>query len=276
MLPTKEIYGRPIKSLGQNFLTNRDIAVAEAAHSYDKTVLEIGPGYGILTKELCKHAKKVVAVEKDANLYRFLKNEIKSRKLKIINKDFFKATAQEIEKESVEIVIANIPYNLSSKVIEWLFDNSKQAVLCLQKEFVEHMQASPGTENYSRLSVMSSLCFSITKILDVSRGNFYPAPKVDSAIIYMRPRQVKISEREKMLINLMMQHKNKTIRNALIDSHRYLKMDKPEIAQKIDGMENLSERAYKLTPEKMLEAARVAGKLLHKGLAKSRPVLRDK
>src|SRR5690349_21760406 len=134
MAAVSEIYGRPIKSLGQNFLKNRDVAIAEAAHSYEKVVLEIGPGYGILTKELCKHAKRVIAVEKDANLYRFLTNEIKSKKLKLINKDFFKASDEELETEKIDIVIANIPYNLSSKVVEWLFTNSKQAVLCLQKE----------------------------------------------------------------------------------------------------------------------------------------------
>ncbi|MDE1869483.1 MAG: ribosomal RNA small subunit methyltransferase A [Candidatus Micrarchaeota archaeon] len=264
MSAVNEIYGRPIKSLGQNFLKNRDIAIAEAAHSHGKIVLEIGPGYGILTGELCRHAKKVIAIEKDANLYKFLQSEIKSRKLKLINKDFFKASDEEIETESIDIMIANIPYNLSSKVVEWLFSNSKQAVLCLQKEFVEHMRASCDTENYSRLSVMSELCFSMTKILDVSRGNFYPVPKVDSAVIYLKPRDVRISEREKMLIGLMMQHKNKTIRNALIDSHRYLKMKKPEIAEKIKGLALISERAYKLPPKKILEVAKSAGKVLKK------------
>ncbi|HVA82670.1 MAG TPA: 16S rRNA (adenine(1518)-N(6)/adenine(1519)-N(6))-dimethyltransferase RsmA [Candidatus Aquilonibacter sp.] len=262
MASINEIYGRPIKSLGQNFLKNQDIAIAEAAHSYDKVVLEIGPGYGILTKELCKHAKRVIAVEKDANLYRFLKNEIKSKKLNLIHKDFFKASDEELDTDKIEIVIANIPYNLSSKVIEWLFANSKQAVLCLQKEFVEHMRAKCDTENYSRLSVMSELCFSMTKILDVSRGNFYPVPKVDSAVIYLKPRQVKISQSEKRLINLMMQHKNKTMRNALVDSHKYLNLKKPEIAEKISGIELITERAYKLQPQKILEVAKMASKLL--------------
>lgn len=262
MSEISEIYGRPIKSLGQNFLKNRDVAIAEAAHSYEKTVLEIGPGYGILTKELCKHAKKVVAVEKDANLYHFLKNEIKSKKLKLINKDFFKTSDEEIGTEDIDIVISNIPYNLSSKVVEWLFAHSKQAVLCLQKEFVEHMRASCDTENYSRLSVMSELCFSMTKILDVSRGNFYPVPKVDSAVIYLKPRQVKISEREKQLISLMMQHKNKTIRNALIDSHSYLKMRKPQITEAIKDIDNVTQRAYKLDPQQILAVARLASSAL--------------
>ncbi|MDE1851051.1 MAG: hypothetical protein KGH54_04675, partial [Candidatus Micrarchaeota archaeon] len=153
-------------------------------------------------------------------------------------------------------MISNIPYNLSSKVIDWLLDHSMQAVLCLQKEFVEHMRAECNSESYSRLSVMSSLCFSITKIMDVSRGNFYPVPKVDSAIIYIKPKQFRPSEQEREKINLMMQHKNKRIRNALTDSHRYLRMEKSQIAEKIKRIEGINERAYKLGPQQILGIAR--------------------
>lgn len=257
MAPISEMYARPVKSLGQNFLTNKDIAIAEAAHSNDKIVLEMGPGYGILTKELCKHAKKVISVEKDANLARFLKSEIKSRNFKLVSKDFFKATKDDLETETVDIMIANIPYNLSSRTIEWLFDNSKQAVLCLQKEFVEHMRAKCDTEKYSRLSVMSELCFSITKIIDVSRGNFYPIPRVDSAVIYLKPKKVSISKMQKEMIALMMQHKNKQIRNSIIDSHRYLKMTKPQISSSIEKLgDKINQRAYKLPPQEILEIAR--------------------
>lgn len=256
MLGKTDMYAAPKKSLGQNFLKNEEIAIAEAVHGDGKNVLELGPGYGILTKELCKRAKKVVAVEKDSNLYKLLGIEIRSKRLTLINKDFFKATDEELDAKNIDIMISNVPYNLSSKVIDWLLAHSMQAVLCLQKEFVEHMRAECNNENYSRLSVMSSLCFSMTKIMDVSRGNFYPVPKVDSAIIYIKPRQFRPNEQEREKINLMMQHKNKQIRNALIDSHRYLKMDKSAIAKRIEGIEGITARAYKLEPEQILEIAR--------------------
>jgi len=256
MLGKTDMYAAPKKSLGQNFLKNEEIAIAEAVHGEDKNVLELGPGYGILTKQLCKRAKKVVAVEKDGNLYRLLEMEVRSKKLTLINKDFFKATDEELGAKNTDIMISNVPYNLSSKVIDWLLDHSMQAVLCLQKEFVDHMRAECNNENYSRLSVMSSLCFSMTKIMDVSRGNFYPVPKVDSAVIYIKPKQFRPTEQEREKINLMMQHKNKQIRNALIDSHSYLKMEKSQIAERIKGIEGISERAYKLTPTQILDIAR--------------------
>ncbi len=260
------MYTRPIKSLGQNFLKNEDIARAEAVHAHGKKVLELGPGYGILTRELCREAKKVIAVEKDANLYRMLKGEIKSKKLKLINKDFFKVDDDELETDTIDIMIANVPYNLSSKVIEWLLEHSMQAVLCLQKEFVEHMLAKCDTPRYSRLSVMSELSFSVTKIMDVSRGNFYPVPRVDSAIIYLKPKQAKVSEEEARLISLLMQHKNKRLRNALIDSHSYLGMEKAQIieATKSISKEQLEQRAYKLSPTQILETVKKIEKVLQK------------
>ncbi|MDE1855848.1 MAG: ribosomal RNA small subunit methyltransferase A [Candidatus Micrarchaeota archaeon] len=264
MLGGTQMYARPIKALGQNFLKNETVAIAEAAHSYQKNVLEIGPGYGVLTKQLCKHASRVVAVEKDANLCRFLRTEVKSKRLRLINKDFFKATDEELQAADTDIMIANVPYNLSSKIIEWLLAHSMQAVLCLQKEFVQHMHAQCGTENYSRLSVMSSLCFSMTKIMDVPRGNFYPVPRVDSAVIYIKPKQQKVGKEEAQMINLLMQHKNKRVRNALIDSHRYLGMDKQVIASAIKNIDHGDERAYKLEPKQILEVAQQAIKALQK------------
>ena len=266
MLDNKQMYGRPIKSLGQNFLKNESIAEAEAVHGHGKRVLELGPGYGVLTKLLCKQAKSVVAVEKDANLYRFLKSEITSKKLKLINKDFFKATDEELGADQIEIMISNVPYNLSSKVIDWLLSHSMQAVLCLQKEFVEHMRAKCDTDNYTRLSVMTELCFSMTKIMDVPRGNFFPIPKVDSAIIYIKPKSTMVvTQRQREILSLLMQHKKKRLRNALIDSHSYLKMEKSQILKSVESLgKELNERTFKRNPYELLEITKKIEKALQK------------
>ena len=250
------------KSLGQVFLVNPSIAEAEAAHSYDKTVIEIGPGPGILTNALCKHAKRVIAVERDSMMCTILKHNVKSSRLKLINKDFFDTTDQELELHSVDILIANIPYNLSSAVIGWLAEKRMQAVLCLQKEFVEHMLASPDTRNYSKLSVTTSLMFKVTKIMNVPKGNFRPIPKVDSVVIYMKPKDVKIDERTLFLIGLIMQHKKKTVYNAILDSHSYLELEKKELGELCTGISGRNDRVFKLHPERILEIARQLKDLL--------------
>ncbi len=253
---------RTKKSLGQVFLVNSGIAEAEAAHSYDKTVIEIGPGPGILTNALCRNAKKVIAVEKDSDMCTILKHHVKSKRLKLINKDFFDATDEELELGKVDIVIANIPYNLSSKIIDWLGEKNMQAVLCLQKEFVEHMLAVPDTRSYSRLSVTTSLMFKVTKIMSVPKGNFRPIPKVDSTIIYMKPKEVKMEKRALGMIGLIMQHKKKTVMNAIQDSHSYLGKEKKELSQICAGISHRNERVFKLGPQEILKVATELDSLL--------------
>jgi len=244
------------KRLGQNFLISERIAIAEAVHASGKKVLEIGPGYGILTKELCKRAKHVTAVEKDPYLYNTLKSSLSCRKLDLINCDFFDLNKETIEKiKNSDIMISNIPYNLSSKVIGFLAENSMQAVLCLQKEFIEHMLAKSGTEKYSRLSVYSQLSFSMTKIMDVSKGNFRPMPKVDSAIIYLKPKGNKISKDIAYIISMLMQHKKKELRNALVDSCESLGISKEKARNIANSIEKQNKRVYKMDPEEILQAA---------------------
>jgi 16S rRNA (adenine1518-N6/adenine1519-N6)-dimethyltransferase len=253
-MPTPIFYKRK-KRLGQVFLVNGGIAIAEAVHGLGKNVLELGPGKGILTKELCNNAKKVVAVEKDSGLYTLLKHEIKSKNLILINKDFFKATEDEIGLKDTDIMISNIPYNLSSKTIEWLSRKRMQAVLCLQKEFVDHMLAKPDTRNYSKLSVMTSLMFRVVRIMDVKRGNFRPVPKVDSVIVYIKPKGAEIPESTLSIIGFLMQHKKKTLRNALLDSASSIKAERKRLLQIADSLEKKGERVFKLSPEEILKTA---------------------
>lgn len=243
--------------MGQVFLVNRDIAMNEAEHAYEKTVLEIGPGHGILTLELCKKAKKVIAVEKDKLLYDELKRNYNLENLQLINADFLDLTDKDVDYSSIDIVISNIPYVISSEVIAWLVKYKKEAVLCLQKEFVEHMMAASGTRKYTKLSVFSSLALSISEIMVVDKGNFNPIPSIDSEIIYIRPKQGNnISEEEWKVINALMQHKKKTVRRAILDSESYLNTGK-KIADMISQEENYSKRrVFSMSPEELLVLAR--------------------
>ena len=178
----------------------------------------------------------------------------------LINKDFFKATKDELELKKMDIMIANVPYSLSSSVIEFLAENRLEAVLCLQKEFVDHMLAQYDSEKYSRLSVMSQLQFRMYVIMKVPRKNFWPKPKVDSCVIYLKPLDVKISERESGIINALMQHKKKSVRNAIMDSEKYFGLGKEklwELAALGDGR-----KLFKLPPDEILDLAKRIGKLL--------------
>ncbi len=256
MLVKTGMFVRPKKSLGQNFLVNEKVVEAEAVHGVGKNVLEMGPGYGILTKMLCLKAKRVVAVERDQNLFKHLKAEIKSRKLKLINADFFDVSDADLELSDTDILISNIPYALSSKTIEWLSEKDMQAVLCLQKEFVEHMLAKEDTRKYSKLSVITSLSFSVTKIMDVPKGNFRPMPKVDSALIYVKPKGAQITALEMAVISALMQHKKKTVRSALIDSHSHLGRSKEQLSKIADTLDGKEQRLFKMRPHEILSLAK--------------------
>lgn len=250
------MYMRPVKRFGQNFLVNGAIARIEAAHAIGRGVIEIGPGYGILTKELCKVADSVIAVERDRSLFRHLKSAIKSRKLTLINADFFGVPGDEIIRTGNEILISNVPYNLSSKTIEWLAEKGIEAVLCLQKEFVDRMLAKHGSDDYSRLSVTTSLMFSVTRIINVGRGNFRPMPKVDSAIVYMKPKKSAVSREDLRIIGLLMQHKNKTLKKAVVDSRRSICSNERAVVSLSDTLKLKSSRVFALSPDELLGVSR--------------------
>lgn len=242
------------KFMGQNFLINRDIAAAEAKYANGLQVVEIGPGLGILTRELCRTAKSVVAVEKDNRLFGILESELHSKKLRLINGDFFSIDPKELGK--IDIMVSNIPYNLSSKTVYWIGKMGIPALICIQKEFADHMTAKAGTRDYSRLSVMSSLLFRVHQIKDVPRGDFYPMPKVDSCIVYLSPLNTNINEKVSHVISLMMIHKKKRLRNALVDSSKELGISKQQARLIAENTGHSDSRPFQLEPSAILDIAR--------------------
>ena len=124
------------------------------------------------------------------------------------------------------------------------------------------MLAVPDTRSYSRLSVTTSLMFKVTKIMSVPKGNFRPIPKVDSTIIYMKPKEVKMEKRALGMIGLIMQHKKKTVMNAIQDSHSYLGKEKKELSQICAGISHRNERVFKLGPQEILKVAMELDSLL--------------
>ncbi|MEM0149881.1 MAG: 16S rRNA (adenine(1518)-N(6)/adenine(1519)-N(6))-dimethyltransferase RsmA [Candidatus Micrarchaeaceae archaeon] len=244
---------RPRKRLGQNFLINNSIAKIEAEYGIGKSVLELGPGLGMLTKALCKAARHVIAVEKDPALFSLLSAELKCSNLELLNKDFFELEDSYIEK--AEMLIANIPYNLSSRVVSWLSAHRMPALLCMQKEFAEHMQAKEGTRKYSKLSVAAGLEFTVYKIMDVKAGNFYPRPKVDSAIVFIKPKADAMPAGISSIVAALMGHKKKKLRNAVIDARQSLGLTYYEALAVAGSFGHSNDRVFKLAPEEIRHAA---------------------
>ncbi len=241
------------KSFGQNFLVNASIAAMEAEYARGMNVIELGPGLGILTEELCRTAKRVTAIEKDDRLAEILRNRVESKRLKLINDDFFSIDYKSLGK--IDIMVSNIPYNLSSKVIYWLGKSDIPALICVQKEFAEHMVAKPGTRDYSKLSVVSTLRFRVHKVKEVGRGNFYPVPRVDSCIIYLAPKSGTISDSVISTISLIMNHKKKRLKNTIVDSASGFSITKERARRLAAEIKEADSRPFQLEAEKMLEIA---------------------
>jgi 16S rRNA (adenine1518-N6/adenine1519-N6)-dimethyltransferase len=176
--------------LGQNFLINKKIAEREVEYaSVTKldTVLEIGPGKGVLTNILASKAKKVIAVEIDKKLVENLK-EILPENVELINSDILKIDLKDLPKFNK--VVSNLPFQISSPFTFRLLDyDFELAVLIYQKEFADRMIAKPKTKDYSRLSVNVYYKAYCETLGVVPKSCFSPQPKVDSCMIRLIPRK---------------------------------------------------------------------------------------
>lgn len=177
---------RAKKSFGQNFLKQQRIVdriIREANLRGDETVVEVGPGFGILTKALSQHAKKIIAIEKDDFLY----EQLAGSRGEGAHIDFIHADALDVAPPSKEyLLVSNIPYSITSPLLDHYIRNAYpnlplRAVLLVQKEVAEKVCAKPPRMNVLALHVQT---FGAPRyIATVSRRNFSPIPKVDSAVI---------------------------------------------------------------------------------------------
>lgn len=184
---------RPRKSLGQNFLIDKNIQakiIRVCNLNKEDIVLEIGPGRGELTQYLIKQAAKVIAVEIDRNLCQGLKEKFSSFKnLELLNTDILKLNLSGLCGRTGGCrlkVIANIPYYISSPIITHLLRYGNLAgeiYLTLQKEFAERLTAHPGSKDYGALSCFAQFYTKPKALFTISSGAFWPRPKVDSCFV---------------------------------------------------------------------------------------------
>jgi len=197
---------RPSRRLGQNFLIDEKVLrkIIEAAElSKDDIVLEVGPGIGNLTAELAKRVKKVIAIEKDQKMVEILKELLegwKVRNVKIVKADILKFSPKIYNlKSKIYKVVANIPYYLTSPLIRKFLENTGvqplQMVLMVQKEVAQRIVARPP--DMSILAVSVQFYAKAEIISYISKKSFWPQPKVDSAIIKIKP----LINTDKRLIN---------------------------------------------------------------------------
>ncbi|MFH0829942.1 MAG: 16S rRNA (adenine(1518)-N(6)/adenine(1519)-N(6))-dimethyltransferase RsmA [Candidatus Aenigmatarchaeota archaeon] len=209
------------RKLGQHFLKYPEIAERMAALAIVDDcdiVLEIGPGHGELTQVLASKAKKVIAIEKDKMLAEALEG-------KLSNVEVIAGDAVKLEWPHFDKLVANLPYEISSPVMEKLFERKhwKVAVLMLQKEFAKRLTAKEGSEEWSRLGMAASYYVDAKLIAKVGRGAFRPMPKVESAIVLMKPREhpFKTDSLFWLVTGKLWQHRKKQVRAALKHLGRY-------------------------------------------------------
>jgi 16S rRNA (adenine1518-N6/adenine1519-N6)-dimethyltransferase len=188
----------PRRSLGQNFLVNpetiKKIAIASRI-SPDFVTIELGIGRGALSSELCRIASEVIGIEKDSQLIEWgMENRIYPENMTIVQGDILDIDFEEIaEKYGKKLnIIGNLPYNISSQVVIRLIEISSiiaRATLMFQKEVAQRLLAGPGTKAYGALSVQADYCFRISRIMDVSPGQFFPRPKVTSSVLHFITRE---------------------------------------------------------------------------------------
>ncbi len=224
-------YFRTKKRLGQNFLINGEVIqdiIKFADISHDDTVVEIGPGVGFVTEQLVKHAGNVIAIELDEEAIKEL-NKHEASNLEIIHKDILKTDLSELCEGKIKIV-ANIPYYITSPIIAHLLgevddlaNKNRQKItdiiLMVQEEVARRMVANENSpaKQYGLLTILSQFWAEVELLKLVGRKSFYPAPKVNSAL-------VKLVVRERPLLDLSdYKHFRKTVKAAFSQRRKNIK-----------------------------------------------------
>lgn len=266
---------RTKKRLGQNFLINPDVIsdiIDFAQITKDDTVLEIGPGVGFVTEQLVKHAGKVIAVELDEEAIRELE-KMGADNLEIIHKDILKTDISELSENEIKVV-ANIPYYITSPIIAHLLGEIddlanknrgkiKDIILMVQEEVARRIVATEksASKQYGLLTILSQFWADCSIIRLVGRRSFYPAPKVNSALVSLKVRKEPLLKLEdyshfRKTIKAAFSQRRKTLKNCLLGAG----FDKAKVAASISKMgldENI--RGEKLSIEQFGKLSELLG-----------------
>ncbi len=230
-MPSDRQSHKPKKSLGQNFLIDKNIQkkiIRACDLVSDDIILEIGAGGGDLTVQLALAAKKVYALEIDQRLYPALVKNLECfTNCEIIKGDILKFEISrflQLSQVSEKIkIVGNIPYYISSPIIEHLIRyrrNIETIFITVQKEFGRRVTAIPGSKDYGSFSCFTQYYLKPKIIFEIKKNSFWPAPKVDSSFLSLKVREspeVAVNDEESFfkLIRKAFNQRRKTLRNSL-------------------------------------------------------------
>ena len=211
------------KSLGQNFLTDRNILeeIVNTTEIKNKIILEVGPGTGNLTSFILKkNPKKIFVIEKDNDLADNLNNNFKDQ-LTIINDDILNIDENLLSNEKVT-VFGNLPYNISTEILSKWIINLKDnfwfdcLILMFQKEVADRIIAKFNTSDYGRLSILSNWKLNVKKICDIKPESFSPRPRVNSSLLFFSPKQdfykIKDPKNLEIITRIFFNHRRKMLK----------------------------------------------------------------
>ncbi|MFH0923015.1 MAG: rRNA adenine N-6-methyltransferase family protein, partial [Candidatus Micrarchaeota archaeon] len=182
---------------------------------------------GILTAALAKKAKKVIAVEIDRDLLPKLQGNLKGVK----NVELNFVDARELDFAPFKTIFGALPYHIATPLLAKMIDShAEDIVVVVQKEFGLRLAAKPGSKEYSRLSILAQNNCDVNILFEISRFSFIPAPEVDSIAVHLHHN--KKFDLNEQIVSLLFQHKNQTVRNALIHSHKMLGLEKAEVKKR--------------------------------------------
>ena len=214
---------KPKRKFGQNFLTDDNIAkdiVSFLSDSKTKTIIEIGPGKGILTKYILRIShKEIKFVEIDEECVSYLKNKYPNIEKHLINGDFLNINLNSF-KQPLSI-IGNFPYNISSQILFKIYENKNivnEMIGMFQLEVAERICSNYGTKKYGILSVLIQAFFEVKMMKKIKPNSFLPIPKVDSAVIKISKKTDAINCDEilfKKIVKQSFGQRRKTLRNSL-------------------------------------------------------------
>ncbi|MGB9609167.1 MAG: 16S rRNA (adenine(1518)-N(6)/adenine(1519)-N(6))-dimethyltransferase RsmA [Minisyncoccia bacterium] len=253
---------------GQNFLINKDILkkiAAEVKIKDNDFILEIGSGHGELTKELINFSKnkkvKILAVEKDKKLFQQLKNNFKDKNLRVINKNILNIISRLpsfLPKDKNLKIVGNIPYYLTGKLLRKISELNTKPEICvftLQKEVGERIVSLAPKLN--KLSAIIHFWAEPKIILNISKKNFNPQPKVDSVLIQLKTGKENykiLPEKYYQTVNILFQQPRKTILNNLLLKYNKDKDKILDLLKKINISPN--DRPQNLSINQIVEIAK--------------------
>ena len=253
---------RAKKSLGQNFLIDKDIInkIVSTVSISDNEILEVGPGTGNLTKEILKNnPSKMYVVEKDNFLAESLK-EIMDERVVIFNEDILKFDTTSLSKNKI-VVFGNLPYNISTEILSTWIVNLKNnywfsdLILMFQKEVADRIIAQFNTSAYGRLSILANWRLNVNKICDISPESFSPRPKIQSTLIHFTPKKNFVDIKDPLnlekITRVFFSHRRKMLKkpfNQIFNGNTDL-LDKFNLYLKLRPQNLDFETYYKLTIE---------------------------